>query len=110
MDKLLQSSCEISGEIFYITDGEPTTLNFLTNPLKKFIIDKDKRFMPYDKPTTLEIQVPKRIALIYSLVLSYISTWAGKKFRMPTWGFTYMELQKVIQKMFRFYLTRVFRF
>jgi hypothetical protein len=97
MDKLLQPSCQISGEIFYITDGDPTTLNFLTNPLKKFIIDKDKRLMPYDKLTSFEIKVPKRVALIYALGLSYLSTWAGRKFTMPSWGFTYMELKKVIQ-------------
>ena len=98
MDKLLQPSCQISGEIFYITDGDPTTLNFLTNPLKKFVINKDKRSIPYDKLTTLELRVPKRIALIYALILSYLSTWFGKKFKMPVWGFTYMELQKVIRQ------------
>ena len=93
MEKLLQPDCQISGEIFYITDGNPTSVEFLTNPLKKFIMNKYNT--PHKKGTTSQIHVPKKLAVIYALILSHLSKWGGKSFRMPTWGFTYMELQKV---------------
>ena len=101
MDKLLQPRCKISGQIFNITDGHPTNMDFIFNPLRKLVIEKNNGRNPLCKAGTFQIQIPTRLARTYSLLFSCLSLLIGKRFIMPEWGLTYMELHKVKSIPFR---------
>ena len=95
MDHLLQPNCNISGEIFYITDGNPTSTDFVSEPLKKFSSKHNLFSKLISNIPFLPMQIPKPIAVVYSSLFSFLSLLVGKQFRMPIWGFTPMELKKV---------------
>ena len=102
--KLLNFTCQISGEIFYITDDHPTNMEFIFKPLRKFLKDrKNDRNRSSNQIhcwhlANFGFQVPKAMAILYSTMFSYLSMVFGKSFQMPAWGLTYMELQKVCNK------------
>ena len=100
MEKLLIIDCQISGEFFYITDDHPTNMEFIFEPLRAFLSDRENGSNifanQYSNPSNLGFQVPKFMAVAYSTIFSFLSMVFGKSFQMPAWGLTYMELQKVI--------------
>ena len=96
------TDCKISGEIFYITDDHPTNMEFIFEPLRVFLSDKENGSNIFAKDvqrsdlSNFGLQVPKSMAVAYSAIFSFLSMMFGKSFQMPEWGLTYMELQKVI--------------
>ena len=95
MEKLLRPNCTISGELFYITDGNPTSTDFVGDPLKNYAMNHNFIKKLFSTIPFLPVQIPEKLAATYSYVFSFLSLCLGKNFRMPIWGFTRMELKKV---------------
>ena len=97
MDRLLRPNCDISGEIFYITDGNPTSTDFAADPLKKFAMKNNLVKKIFSMIPFLPMKIPESVAAYYASVLSLVAMCLGKHFRMPIWGFTPMESKKVFK-------------
>ena len=92
MNKLLEGSSSsdmASGQIFYLTDGNPTNLFFFLDPLYS-------KIKPEAKNCPKAPHIPAKLTTMMSLVFNGLSKTFGKKLRLPFWGFTYMESYKVI--------------
>ena len=108
MEKLLLPNCNISGELFHITDGNPTSTNFVSDPLKRYETKNSWFKSILSTISFLPVRVPEPIAISYSSLFLALSLFFGKKFRMPIWGFTPMELKKVFI-IFKVYLMLVYK-
>ena len=95
MEQLLLPKCNISGELFHVTDGNPTSTNFVSDPLKNYAMKQSWFKNLLSTVSFLPIRIPEPIAISYSSLFLALSLFFGKKFRMPIWGFTPMELKKV---------------
>ena len=96
MIKLLQTAdCNISRKVFYITDGQPTNMDFIFNPLRRFIVNKHGNVNSILGVPLKQIQISSRVARKFALINHFLSLVIGKRFAMPSWGLTYMELHKV---------------
>ena len=89
MNKLVDGNEEVSGQIFYLTDGNPTNLFFFLNPLYK-------KLSSSSKICPRAFHMPPKLTITTSLIFCCLSKILGKKYRLPFWGFTYMESYKVI--------------
>lgn len=92
MEKLNSMNDGIDGQIFYITDGQPTNLYFFLDPLYSKIV-KDKRKKCVQCPRLPHI--PKNVTVGFSLIFHGLSKMFKKKYQLPFWGFTYMEAYKI---------------
>ena len=88
MEKLLEDNCQINGQIFYITDGQPSNLYFFLDPLYSKIRQK--------KCTCPRLpHIPKNVTVGFSLIFNCFSKIFKQKYHLPFWGFTYMEAHKI---------------
>ena len=99
LSKLLQDDNEdVSGQIFYLTDDCPKNLFFFLDPLYKKLNTKAKNC-----PSAFH--VPQFVTSFISLIFHGLSIIIGPKFRLPFWGFTFMESYKVrIQKYTQYFM------
>ena len=88
LTKLLdESSQNVSGQIFYLTDDNPVNCYYVLEPLYKKLHHRD---------APNPIPVPIIVQLIFAFVFHALSLLLGPKFKLPYWGFTFMECYKVI--------------
>jgi len=89
LDKLLKSETdEISGQIFYLTDDNPTNTFFFLDPLYT-------KINPQAEHCPSVIGIPLPLLCFASLIFHCLSIIMGPKFKMPYWGFTIMEAYKI---------------
>ena len=88
MTKLLGGCEDVSGQIFYLNDGNCTNLFFFLNPLYRLVNPAAKMCPP-------AIHLPPRVTTVASLIFNTLSQIFGENFHLPFWGFTYMESYKV---------------
>ena len=79
---------EISGQIFYLTDDNPTNTFFFLDPLYT-------KINPQAEHCPSVIGIPLPLLCFASLIFHCLSLIMGPKFKMPYWGFTIMEAYKV---------------
>ena len=87
LTKLLdESSKNVSGQIFYLTDDNPVNCYYVLDPLYRKL---------HHRSAPNPIPVPIIIQLVFALVFHVLSLLLGPKFKLPYWGFTFMECYKV---------------
>ena len=90
LQRLEVNDTMVVGEIFNITDGNPTHPDYILNPLLT-VMDK----MPGRKPTRTRYNFPAMLAKLVGLFFHGMSRLLGHHFRLPSWGLTWMEAHKV---------------
>jgi hypothetical protein len=91
----LEVSDSANGQIFNITDDNPTDLSFFLNPLYAMVTDEKEQKLPKPK-----IFIPVWISHFISRCFALMSIVFGKRFILPFWGFTVMETYKVHRESF----------
>jgi hypothetical protein len=86
----LETDDAANGQIFNITDDNPTGLGFILNPMfAKLTGEKEKNF---PEPNFF---IPFWVLHFISRYFALLSIVLGKRFELPFLGFTIMETYKV---------------
>jgi len=87
LTKLLdESSNNVSGQIFYLTDDNPVNCYYVLAPLYRILKHRE---IPNPIP------VPIIVQLVFAFFFHVLSLLLGPKFKLPYWGFTFMECYKI---------------
>ena len=85
-----ESSNNVSGQIFYLTDDNPVNCYYVLAPLYRILKHRE---IPNPIP------VPIIVQLVFAFFFHVLSLLLGPKFKLPYWGFTFMECYKVSQNL-----------
>ena len=79
---------KVNGQIFHITDGLPTNLDFLISRLKVALGQSGVSGRP-------KLVLPAIVLRLVAFAFFVISLALGKRFKLPSWGLTPMEVAKL---------------